>query len=175
MKDIIIGCDNLAVEMKQTIIGLLARLGVPYEDVGVFSEDDAEMYPLVAQRVAAEIINSNYSKEGILLCGTGIGMAIAANKFPGIYAAVCHDSYSAEWALVGDKNRLSDLLVPDNERQWGTWMSGYGVKGQPRGLRFTPINEIVDERYTTYFPIHPQEGKSKRSVKRVSRRTGKRK
>jgi len=58
--------------------------------------------------VAQEIIDSDYSKQGILICGTGIGMAITANKFPGIYAAICHDGYSAERArLSNDANIIT--------------------------------------------------------------------
>ncbi|NLZ45042.1 MAG: RpiB/LacA/LacB family sugar-phosphate isomerase [Clostridia bacterium] len=71
-------------------------------DVGVNSPDDETIYPLIAEKVVKEIINSNYEKQGILLCGTGIGMAITANKFPGIYAAVCHDAYAAERARLSN-------------------------------------------------------------------------
>jgi ribose 5-phosphate isomerase B len=56
--------------------------------------------------VAEKIVASNYEKEGILICGTGIGMAITANKFRGIYAAVCHDSYSAERARLSNNSNV---------------------------------------------------------------------
>lgn len=108
MKEIVIGCDNAAVELKNIIIKLLEELGVRYEDVGVESPSEDTMYPLVAETVCKKIIDSNYEKEGILVCGTGIGMAIAANKFPGIYAAVCHDPFSAERArLSNDTNVMT--------------------------------------------------------------------
>jgi ribose 5-phosphate isomerase B len=80
-----------------------------FEDVGVTDERDDTMYPLVAERLVAEIIESGYSKEGILICGTGIGMAITANKFPGIYAAVCHDIYSAERAKLSNNANVITL------------------------------------------------------------------
>ena len=70
------------------------------------SPDDQTEYPVVAQRAMEKIIASNYSKEGILICGTGIGMAITANKFPGIYAAVCHDNYSAERARLSNNSNV---------------------------------------------------------------------
>ncbi|NLK98054.1 RpiB/LacA/LacB family sugar-phosphate isomerase [Defluviitalea saccharophila] len=108
MKPIVIGCDNAAVELKNQIIALLIKKEIPYEDVGVNSTADEEMYPAVAGKVAHKIIESDYKKEGILVCGTGIGMAIAANKYPGIYAAVCHDIFSAERArLSNDTNVLT--------------------------------------------------------------------
>ena len=60
-----------------------------------------------------------------------------------------------EHTLIGDRSDPSSLLVPDNEREWGTWLQGYRTKGQPLGLRFRPLHEIVDEPYTTYFPVRP--------------------
>ena len=96
-KAIVIGCDNAAVELKNALIGVLKKdEGIEYEDVGVNSSDDQTVYPSVARRVCETIMDSDYEKEGIIICGTGIGMAMTANKFPGIFAAVCHDSYSAE-------------------------------------------------------------------------------
>lgn len=104
---IVIGCDNAAVEMKSQIVKLLKSNGVKVEDVGVYGADDETYYPLVAQKVCQEIIASNYTKDGILICGTGIGMAMTANKFKGIRAAVCHDNFSAERSrLSNDANVL---------------------------------------------------------------------
>jgi ribose 5-phosphate isomerase B len=108
VKDIVIGCDNAAVELKNTIIKVLTQKGINYEDVGVCTSDDDTIYPDVAAKVCNSIIESGYKKEGILICGTGIGMAISANKFPGIYAAVCHDTYSSERArLSNDTNVIT--------------------------------------------------------------------
>ncbi len=102
MKSIVIGCDNAAVELKNSMIEILKAKNIPYEDIGVNSSDDTTLYPDVAAKLAQIIIESNYTKEGILICGTGIGMAISANKFPGIYAAVCHDIFSAERARLSN-------------------------------------------------------------------------
>jgi ribose 5-phosphate isomerase B len=109
VKEIVIGCDNAAVGLKEEIKKLLSSMGVLYEDVGVNSESDQEMYPDVAAKVAKKIIESGYKKEGILICGTGIGMAIAANKFKGIYAAVCHDIYSAQRAKLSNDANIMTL------------------------------------------------------------------
>jgi ribose 5-phosphate isomerase B len=105
-KPIVIGCDNAAVELKNVLIGVLKEEGRTYEDLGVDSAGDQTEYPVIAQRVADRIIASRYEKEGILICGTGIGMAITANKFPGIYAAVCHDNYSAERARLSNNSNM---------------------------------------------------------------------
>ena len=106
MKHIYIGCDSLAYGLKQEIIKFLDANGGPHTDVGEYSPDSKEMNPVVAQRVCEKIIESGYTAEGILLCGTGIGMSISANKFPGIYAAVCHDPYSAERARLSNNTNV---------------------------------------------------------------------
>ena len=102
----VVGCDNAAVELKQELLGVLKAQGLEYEDVGVASTADDTMYPSVAEQVCQRIIDSGYKKEGILVCGTGIGMAITANEFPGIYAAVCHDNYSAERARLSNNTNV---------------------------------------------------------------------
>ncbi len=106
-KTIVIGCDNAAVGLKDLIKGFVESLGYPVEDVGCFTAEDPTYYPYIAKRVCDAIIESSYAKEGILICGTGIGMAMTANKFKGIRAAVCHDNFSAERAkLSNDGNVL---------------------------------------------------------------------
>jgi DUF1680 family protein len=59
----------------------------------------------------------------------------------------------AEVALTGNSAHPEDLLVPDNERQWGQWLGGYRAIGQQKGVRFIPLHEVVDQRYSVYFPI----------------------
>ena len=106
-KKIIIGCDNAGLVLKPAIVSVIRELDLPFEDLGVMSADDGTYYPLVAQKVCLSILRSEEPAQGILLCGTGIGMAMTANKFPGIFAAVCHDIYSAERArLSNDANLL---------------------------------------------------------------------
>lgn len=104
---IVIGCDNAAVALKNMVISWLESKGIAVEDLGVEGPEDDTYYPWVAKSVCGAIIESGYKKDGILICGTGIGMAITANKFKGIRAAVCHDSYSAERSrLSNDANVL---------------------------------------------------------------------
>ena len=92
---IAIGCDEAAYHLKMEIIKHLQTK----EDLEVvdFGADAGEviLYPDVAQKVAEAIVEGNYER-GILVCGTGIGMAMTANKVPGIRAAVCHDPFSTE-------------------------------------------------------------------------------
>lgn len=105
-KELVIGCDNAAVGLMHEIRKFLDEQGIQYQFVGVDRDTDDTYYPLIAQKVAEEIIASGYQKEGLLICGTGIGMSITANKFPGIYAAVCHDNYSAERARLSNNSNV---------------------------------------------------------------------
>lgn len=104
---IVVGCDNAAVAMKDMIIEFLKDSGIIVQDVGVFSCEEDIYYPLVAKKVCNEIIASNYTKKGILICGTGIGMAMTANKFKGIRAAVCHDSFSGERSVLSNNANIA--------------------------------------------------------------------
>ncbi len=96
---IAVGCDEAAYALKEEIKRYLAEqaaVPVEVEDFGVHSPDPVD-YPDIAVQVA-EAVAEHRCDRGILLCGTGIGMAITANKVPGIRAALCHDAYSAERA-----------------------------------------------------------------------------
>lgn len=96
MRTIVIGCDNAAVNLKNQLILFMKQKGIEVEDVGCDSSEDLTYYPYIAEKVCKKIIESNYEKHGVLICGTGLGMAMTANKFKGIRAGVCHDPYSAE-------------------------------------------------------------------------------
>lgn len=102
MRKIVIGCDNAAVDLKNEIIKQLGALGVEVENVGCDSVEDQTYYPLIAEKVCNKIIESGYEKRGILICGTGIGMAMTANKFKEIRAAVCHDIFSTERSILSN-------------------------------------------------------------------------
>lgn len=90
---VVIGCDHTAIVLKKVIIDYLENNGYEVNDVGTNDEQRCD-YPDIAKLVGDEVVKSNDSK-GILICGTGIGMSIAANKLKGIRAAVCSDIYSA--------------------------------------------------------------------------------
>ena len=96
MRTIVIGCDNAAVHLKNELMGFMEKKGYTVENMGCDRTEDSTYYPYVAEKVCREIINSGYQKHGVLICGTGLGMAMTANKFKGIRAGVCHDVFSAE-------------------------------------------------------------------------------
>ena len=103
---IVVGCDNAAVDLKNTLIACLKEQGVTVEDEGCMDASDPTVYPLVAKRVCENIIRSGYAKRGVLVSGTGIGMCITANKFPGIRAAVGHDCFSAERSILSNNGNV---------------------------------------------------------------------
>ncbi|MBQ6366076.1 MAG: ribose 5-phosphate isomerase B [Oscillospiraceae bacterium] len=90
---IAIGCDHGGYAYKQMLMQHLEDRGIRYQDFGCFSPDSCD-YPDYAIPVAKAVASGEFEK-GILICGTGIGMSIAANKVHGIRAAVCGDSFSA--------------------------------------------------------------------------------
>ncbi len=93
---IAIGCDEAAFELKEIIKSYLKEQGAEVEDYGVYNTDPV-LYPDIAVKVATAVADAKHDR-GVLICGTGIGMAISANKVPGIRAAQAHDTYSAERA-----------------------------------------------------------------------------
>jgi ribose 5-phosphate isomerase B len=107
-----IGADDAGIELKRALLGHLRALGLEIEDVGVESPEAAEAeeidYPDVAERLGRGIAAGTWDR-GILVCGTGIGMAIAANKIPGVRAAQAHDAYSAERARKSNDAQIVTL------------------------------------------------------------------
>ncbi len=93
---IVIGSDHGGFELKETISEYLLKKGLEVQDIGVFVPDSVD-YPDYAKKVG-EVIASGDADLGIVICGTGIGMSISANKIEGIRCALCNDVYSAKMA-----------------------------------------------------------------------------
>jgi ribose 5-phosphate isomerase B len=94
--EIAIGADEAAYDLKEILKAWLAGKGVDVVDYGAFDKSPV-LYPDIAVKVAEAVAKGKHTR-AILMCGTGIGMAITANKVPGVRAATCHDTYSAERA-----------------------------------------------------------------------------
>ncbi len=93
---IAIGCDHRGLNLKQFVIKLITEAEHSYEDFGCYTTDSVD-YPDIAKKVGEAVVKGNFER-GILICGTGIGMSIAANKVKGIRAALCHDVFGAQRA-----------------------------------------------------------------------------
>lgn len=103
---IALASDHGGYELKQEVIRHLKERGLAYKDYGCDSEQSCD-YPEFAHK-AAHAVADGECERGILICGTGIGISIAANKVPGIRAALCHDCFSAEATrLHNDANMLA--------------------------------------------------------------------
>ena len=91
---IALGNDQAGYGLKQEVIKYLEEQQIPYKDFGSYNEDSVD-YAVYAQKVAHAVADGE-CEQGILICGTGIGISIAANKVKGIRAALCHDTFSAQ-------------------------------------------------------------------------------
>ena len=148
MKKVAIGCDPNAAEMKEVVKKHLEDLGYEYEDYG----SDDPIYANVGITVAVAVAAGKHDR-GILICGTGIGMSLAANKVPGAYAALCADAYSAERSRKSNNANIMTLGSQTIGSQLAktlvtVWMeSEYtpGGRSEPKILR---IYEYAKEHHT---------------------------
>ncbi len=104
---LVIGCDHGGFELKNAIIKHWESKGIDYIDVGCYSTDSVD-YPVIAKELCKKI-TSGEAKLGVLVCGTGIGMSMAANKIHGIRAACCSDTFSAR--LTRNHNDANVLCI----------------------------------------------------------------
>ena len=103
---IAIACDHSALELKAEVEALLTSRGLEYRDFGTYTADSCH-YPIYGAR-AAHAVASGECDKGIVICGTGIGMSLVANKVPGIRCALCGDPYSAKMTRAhNDANMLA--------------------------------------------------------------------
>ena len=146
---VVLGSDHAGFEMKQSILAHLQALGHQVLDVGPNSPSPVD-YPDFAEAVGMAIIN-NKADRGILICGSGVGSVVAANKIPGIRAATCHDCYSAHQGVEHDN---MNVLVM-GARVIGVELAGEIVEaflrarfsGEERHLRRLEKVRRLEERY----------------------------
>lgn len=98
---LVIASDHAGFELKEEIRAHLAKAGYEVLDLGAYKVDPQDDYPDFAERVG-EAIKAGEALRGVLICGSGVGVSIAANKMPGIRAAMCHDTYSAHQGVEHD-------------------------------------------------------------------------
>jgi ribose 5-phosphate isomerase B len=92
---VVIDCDDAAIELKKVIVAHLEKSGVEAVDLDYLGSYPGAFYPEIGYNLALKIQDGTFER-GILICGTGLGMAMIANKVKGVYAGVCHDVFSAE-------------------------------------------------------------------------------
>jgi ribose 5-phosphate isomerase B len=157
MKKIVIGSDKSGFCLKEEIKAYLKGLGYEVLDVGMRTMEDFKPYFDVAPEVAKRIQSGEFEK-GILCCGTGMGMAITANKFKGVYAAVVEGSYSAKMCtVINNANVLamggwivSPQMAFDMVDRWlNTDFTGGFPEDRQAFLRnaFSKVKEIEDRNF----------------------------
>ena len=100
MRKIVVAFDHAGVDLRETVLKTIKECGCEAIEVGTDSHTSVD-FPDYAYRGALKILNKEADK-GIFVCGSGVGMSLAANKIKGIYASVCHDTYSAHQAVEHD-------------------------------------------------------------------------
>jgi len=138
---IAIGCDHRGLNLKMAIMELLSELGHEYEDFGCYDTGSVD-YPDTGGKVAQAVARGHVD-HGILVCSTGIGMSIVANKVPGVRAALCHDTFSAQRSRAHNDANVLCL---------GEWVVGKGL-----------AKEIVK----AYLAAEFEEGRHARRLEKV--------
>ena len=97
---IAVGCDHAGFPLKQTVLEAIRAAGHEAVDMGTYSTESVD-FPDFTEKVGRAIQNGE-AERGVLVCGSGVGAAIAANKMKGVYASICHDTYSAAQGVLHD-------------------------------------------------------------------------
>ncbi len=145
-----VGADHAGFEMKRDLAGVLAQQGHEILDLGTHSSAAVD-YPDIAEAVATAIRNGQVDR-GVIVCGSGAGVAVAASKFPGVRAAVCHDCYSARQAVEHDDVNVMCLgarvVGPALARALAEEFLGATFTAEERHLRRLAKVDAIESRFT---------------------------
>lgn len=146
---ITIGSDHGAFELKEFVKKILEDLKIEVNDVGTFEKTSVD-YPDIAEKVCEEVVNGR-SERGIVLCGTGVGISIAANKIKGIRCALCNDVYSAKKSREHNNSNVLAmggriLGLGAAEEIIRTWFSTEFDGGERHERRINKISEIENKQ-----------------------------
>ncbi len=145
---IAIAADHGGFHLKTVLVGFLQELGHEVADLGTQSEEPVD-YPDYAKAVAQEILLKK-AERGILICGSGVGACVAANKFPGIRAAICHDTFSAHQGVEDDNINIlclgARVIGPELAKEIvRVWLSASFSGAERHRRRLAKIGEIEKE------------------------------
>jgi len=134
---IVVGCDHAGFALKQELAQELRRGGHELLDVGAFSTEPSD-YPDFAAAVGRAVLDGR-AERGVLVCGSGVGASVAANKLKGIRAAVCHDTYSAHQGVEHDDMNVlvlgSRVVGSELARELARAFVAARFSGEPRHVR----------------------------------------
>jgi ribose 5-phosphate isomerase B len=144
---IAIGNDHRGCNLKPTVIDVITAAGHTYHDFGCYTEDAVD-YPDIAKLVGEAIVRGEYDR-GILICGTGIGMCIAANKVHGIRAAQCYDIFTAHRARLHNDAQVCCLAAEEIDVKVKAIVEDFlstDFEGGRHVVRIDKIKKIEDEQ-----------------------------
>ena len=144
---IAIGSDHRGFPLKELIFNILTEHGYSYQDFGCYSEESVD-YPDIAAAVAESIAGGDFDR-GILICGTGIGMCIAANKVNGIRAAQCHDAFTAKRARLHNDAQICCLAAEEGKARVPAILETFlttDFEGDRHVTRLNKIREIEQKQ-----------------------------
>ena len=145
---IAIGSDHRGCKLKELVIRIITDEGYSYHDFGCYTEDAVD-YPDIAVLVAEAIVRGEYDR-GILVCGTGIGMCIAANKVKGIRAAQCHDAFTAKRARLHNDAQICCVAAEQGRARVPSVLEVFlttEFEGGRHVARLDKIKEIEEKQY----------------------------
>lgn len=147
---IAIAADHGGFHLKGLILEFLRKLGHEVNDLGTYSDEPVD-YPDYAQKVAEEIL-AKKAERGILICGSGVGACVAVNKFPGIRAAICHDTFSARQGVEDDDMNILCLGARVIGAELAkeivqVWLSASFSGAERHRRRLAKVLEIEKERF----------------------------
>jgi ribose 5-phosphate isomerase B len=144
-----IGADHAGFELKRDLAGYVAQQGHEVTDLGTHSTAPVD-YPDTAEAVATAVRNGQADR-GLLVCGSGAGVAVAASKFPGIRAAVCHDTYTARQAVEHDDVNVlclgARVIGPALARALVDTLLSASFSGEERHMRRLAKIDAIENRF----------------------------
>jgi RpiB/LacA/LacB family sugar-phosphate isomerase len=147
---IAIAADHAGFEMKRDLVALLQELGYEVHDVGSHTLEPGDDYPDYAQALGTALLEGRADR-GVLICGSGIGASVAANKMPGIRAGIAHDTYSAHQGVEHDNMNVlvlgSRVVGPELARELVRTFLAATFSGESRHLRRLGKVKAIEERY----------------------------
>jgi ribose 5-phosphate isomerase B len=147
---IAVGADHAGFELKRDLAGALAQQGHEILDLGTHSSAPVD-YPDIAEAVATAVRNGQVDR-GIIVCGSGAGVAVAACKFPGVRAAVCHDCYTARQAVEHDDVNVlclgARVIGPALARTLVETFLAATFNAEERHMRRVAMIEAIESKFT---------------------------
>jgi len=143
---IAIGGDHRGLDIKKLVIKLVTAAGHSYEDFGCYTCDSVD-YPDIASKVSEAVVKGDFD-HGILICGTGIGMCIAANKVKGVRAALCHNAFSSRRARLHNDANICCLAAEEEKAQIPAIIEAFLTTEFEGGRHQDRLNKIraIEER-----------------------------